>query len=101
MDKCLPLRKGGCFDFVDIVDCTSFMELANVLKICNCCISVDTGTLHFANALQIPVVGIFYDGYADMWGSDTTLYPARILKGRNIKPTDIMNNFNELIGVCV
>ena len=95
------LKKEGCFDFVDIVDCTSFVELANILKICNCCISVDTGTLHFANALQVPVVGIFYDGLADMWGSDTSLYPAKILEGKNVKPQEIISAFEELTGVCV
>ena len=95
------LRNAGCFDFVDIVDCTSFIELANVLKICKCCISVDTGTLHFANALSVPVVGIFYDGYVDTWGSDKTLYPSIMLEGRDIEPTDIMSAFDKLIGVCV
>jgi len=95
------LKKAGCFEFVDIVDCTSFVELANVLKICNCCISVDTGTLHFANALSVPVVGIFYDGYVNMWGSDKTLYPSIMLEGRGVSVKDIMSAFKELVGVCV
>ena len=95
------LKKAGCLKFVDIVDCTSFTELANILKICNCCISVDTGTLHFANALQVPVVGIFYDGHADMWGSHTSLYPVKILEGKDVKPQDIISAFKELVGVCV
>lgn len=97
----VDLKKEGCFDFVDIVDCTSFIELANVLKICNKCISVDTGTLHFANALQVPVVGIFYHGLADMWGADSTLYPSVILEGKGVNPTEIFNAFNQLCGVLV
>ena len=95
------LKKAGCFEFTDIVDCTSFIELANVLQICKCCISVDTGTLHFANALSVPVVGIFYDGFVDMWGSDKTLYPSIMLEGRGVNVKDIMSAFQELCGVCV
>ena len=95
------IKKSGCFDFVDVVDCTSFIELANVLKICNGCISVDTGTMHFANALQVPVVGIFYMGLAYMWGSDASLYPAKILEGREVKPKDILQAYKEVCGVKV
>lgn len=95
------LKKVGCFDFVDLVDCTSFMELANILKICNRCITVDTGTLHFANALQVPVVSVFYAGCYEMWASDEALYPAKTLVGEAVLPSDIMNAFEELCGVGV
>ena len=97
-DFVTELRKAGCFEFVDIVDCTSFIELANILKICGSCISVDTGTLHFSNALNIPVVGIFYAGDAEAWGSDPTLYPSKILPG-DVKPEDIIRAYKELMGV--
>ena len=90
------LRKTGCFNFIDLTDCTSFPELAEILKICGKCITVDTGTLHFANALNIPVVGIFYAGCAEMWAPDENLYPAKTLTGQNIKPQDIINAFKEL-----
>lgn len=95
------LRKAGCYEFVDIVGCTSLIEISKVLKICKCCISVDTGTMHLANALQIPVVGIFYDGHMEQWGSDSTLYPVRLLEGKDITPSDIMREFHELVGVTV
>ena len=89
------LKKYGCFEFLDLTDCTSFAELANILKISNRCITVDTGTLHFANALQVPVVGVFYAGCEDMWGSDETLYPAKILAGE-VEPEELMRAFEEL-----
>ena len=100
----IDLKKEGCFDFIDIVDCTNFIELANILTICGKCISVDTGTLHFANALSVPVVGIFYMGLAEVWGSDATLYPAKIFNGNfdrtlKITPQEIVNALNELLGV--
>ena len=90
------LRKTGCFDFIDLVGCTSFPELANILKICGKCITVDTGTLHFANALSVPVVGIFYAGCEEMWASDESLYPAKTLVGENIRPADIIKAYKEL-----
>ncbi len=91
------LRKEGCFNYIDLIGCTTFPELATILKICGKCISVDTGTLHFANALQVPVVGIFYAGGDNMWASDETLYPAKTLVGQNIKPLDIVEAFKDLI----
>ena len=95
------LKKAGCFDFVDLVGCTSFPELANILKLCGKCITVDTGTLHFANALSVPVVGIFYAGCDDTWASDETLYPAKTLVGENVTPEDIMRAYKELTNeVC-
>ena len=93
------LKKAGCLDFVDIVNCTSFIELANVLKVCGSCISVDTGTMHLANALQVPVVEIFYAWGKDFWASDTNLYPAKVLD--NGTPNDIINAYQELMGACV
>lgn len=98
------LKKAGCVDFIDIVDCTSFIELANIMKICGSCISVDTGTLHFANALNVPVVGIFYTWGAHMWASDTNLYPARILESKKdcpVEPSDIIKAYKDLMGICV
>ena len=93
------LKKAGCLDFVDIVNCTSFVELANVLKICGSCISVDTGTMHLANALQVPVVEIFYAWGKDFWASDINLYPAKVLD--KAIPSEIFNAYQELMGVCV
>ena len=92
----LGLKKSGYFNYVDLIDCTTFPEFANILKICNRCITVDTGTLHFANALNIPVVEVFYAGCAEMWASDETLYPCRTLVGENVTPSEIMNAFKEL-----
>lgn len=95
------LKKEGCFDFIDLIDCTSFVEFANILKLCGRCITVDTGTLHFANALQVPVVDIFYAGCDDMWAPDESLYPAKTLVGESVSPEDIMAGYEELCGARV
>lgn len=100
----IELKKAGCIDFIDIVDCTSLTELANIMKICGSCISVDTGTLHLANALNVPVVEIFYDGFVNMWASDTNLYPAKILEAKEnepVTPLNIINSYKELMGICI
>ena len=89
----------GC-EFVNLVNQTSFVELANIMKICGSCITVDTGTLHFANALGIPVVSIFYDGHTDMWAPDERLYRAKTLDGYH-SPKEIMDAYNELCGARV
>ena len=100
----ITLKKAGCIDFVDIVNCTSFTEFANIIKTCGSCITTNNGTLLLANALNIPVVEIFYTGLAYMWGSDTNLYPAKILDSEidgTITPQNIINAYKELMGVCV
>ena len=79
-------------------DADTYTELANIMKYCKSCITVDTGTLHFANALNIPVVGIFYDGHTEQWGSDTTLYPAKILDKYH-SPKEIYNTYKSICGV--
>lgn len=93
----VALRKDGCFDFVDLVDSTSFPEFAAIMQICSRCITVDTGTLHFANALRVPVVGVFYAGCESIWAPDNKLYPAKTLVG-SVSPLDIFNAFKELCG---
>lgn len=95
-DFSVKLRQAGCFEFINLIDCTSFVELANILKTCNKCITVDTGTLHFANALQVPVLSIFYDGHTDMWAPDETLYPAKTIEGY-AEPEEIFKAFKEVI----
>lgn len=91
----IELKRTGCLDFIDLVGCTDFVEFANIMKICGKCISVDTGTLHFANALNVPVVSIFYDGHEDMWAPDKHLYRTSTCTGYH-KPEEIVAAFLEL-----
>lgn len=79
------LKKAGCIDFIDLVDCTSFRELAVILKTIKGLISVDTGTMHFANAVGCPVVAVFYiytteRDVVKMWAPDEKLYRAITIK---------------------
>lgn len=85
-------------NYIDYVDRTNFTELANVMKLSLGCITVDTGTMHFANALMVPAVEVLYQTYSEPWQSDETLYPVKILKENNTSPDSITRAFIELCG---
>ena len=55
------LKKRGCINFVDLTDVTTIYQLANVMRLCQAVISIDTGTVHLAYASGVPTVGIFTD----------------------------------------
>ena len=74
----------GCQDFINLVDKTNFIELANVLKMSKALISVDTGTMHMGNALNIPTIGVFYSEGKEMWAPQKGLYKSVVLSD---KPT--------------
>src|SRR5574344_538665 len=90
------LKNSGCDDFIDLVDKTSFTELANILKICKKTISVDTGTMHFANAVNCPTAAVFYETYAqDCWQPQENLYKAVTITAPK-NANDIYEKLNEL-----
>ena len=73
------LNKLGCNNYVNLVDKTNFIELANILKISKALISVDTGTMHMGNALNVPTIAVFYSGWKEMWAPQEGLYKAIVL----------------------
>ena len=76
MDEMLLL---GELNYIDLIDKTDFLQLANVLKRCSALISVDTGTMHFGNALNIPTVAVFYTWGKEMWAPQKGLYKSVVL----------------------
>ncbi len=78
------LNKMGCENFISLVDKTDFIELANVLKLSKSLISVDTGTMHMGNALDVPTVAVFYSHSKELWAPQEGLYKSFVLSG---KPT--------------
>jgi len=80
-DYVSELRKRGCIDFENLVNATSISTLANVLKICNVLISVDTGTMHLACAVNTPVAVVFYKtDMIEKWAPREFLYKSIIIK---------------------
>jgi len=73
-----------------LTDKTSFIELANVLQRLDCLISVDTGTMHFANAVNTPTVNIFYSTGSEQWAPDEKLYKT-ITLGKTATDDEIMS----------
>ena len=54
------LQNAGCDCYIDLTNKTSIAQLGALLQLCSSVVSVDTGTMHFALALDVPVVAVFY-----------------------------------------
>lgn len=90
------LRKSGCNNFVDLTNKTTISQLANCIQKCNAFISVDTGTLHLAYAVNVPVVAIFHIKEA-IEGWAPKHFHKHILISENITAESIMNNLEILM----
>ena len=70
------LREQGA-DFVDMINKTSIPELSALLKNAKKAISVDTGTMHLACAVDVPTVAVFYDKKGVInWAPKKDIYSA-------------------------
>lgn len=84
------LLDNGC-EFINLVNKTSIYELAQVLKNCEALISVDTGTMHFGYANNVPTVCVFYEKEnIKCWAPDKNLYP-------NVEILASVNSLDEII----
>ena len=64
-----------------MVNKTTIYELGQALKQCSRVISVDTGTLHFACALDLPVTAVFYkQDFVAEWAPSEKLYNVKLIK---------------------
>jgi ADP-heptose:LPS heptosyltransferase len=91
------LRSKGC-DFIDLVDKTSILELAQLVRLCKASVSVDTGTLHLSYALGVPTVAIFYDtGLISNWAPDENLYNVKVLDAKSSVETIITEMENVIV----
>ena len=92
------LVAAGCSNFINLVDKTSFSQLGAVLQKSCGLISVDTGTLHFALALDVPVVAIFYintELKIKRW-APKLIYKHRLISGGDYSAKNIIRTFKEL-----
>lgn len=90
------LKKQGCVNFVDLTDVTTINQLARVLKMSKGLISVDTGTMHLACALQVPAACVFYK--TDMiarWAPRASLYKS-VVVDRDYSGEYILKKFESL-----
>lgn len=91
------MKKLGCVNFVDLTNVTTINRLARILKLCNGLISVDTGTMHLACALGVPVACIFYKtDTIERWAPRDFLYKS-VLIDRDYGAQYICERFNDLV----
>lgn len=91
----LDLENNNC-KFIDLVNKTSIYELAQVLRSCKACVSVDTGTMHFSYANGVPTVCVFYkDTNILHWAPNKNLYPFTTITSSN-EGNEIFNVFMAL-----
>ena len=92
------LKKKGCVKFVDLTNATTISQLANIMKLCQAVISIDTGTLHLAYATQTPVVGVFYQPkMVEKWAPREFLYENTAVIDKDYSSKNILNKTFELI----
>lgn len=76
---------------INLVGKTSLGEFAVCVKKCSSYVSVDTGGIHVAASLGVPVVGLYVPGSDDRWGprpSADGRRPAVISKKTSCSPCD-------------
>ena len=93
------LLNKGC-KFINLVNKTSIYELAQVLRNCEALVSVDTGTMHFGYANNIPTVCMFYEKEnIKYWAPDKKLYPNTITLASNVFALNIADSLIKLLEI--
>ena len=82
-------------NLIDLTNKTSFTELAQAIKMSKGCISVDTGTLHMASALDVPTVGVYYKGRYIGYKPTEEIYK-NVFCASDLSPTEILERLSVL-----
>jgi len=92
------IRNFGQNNFIDITGKTTIAQLGAIIAKCDKFVSVDTGSMHLAFALNIPTVALFYYDCVTKWGpkdkdkNRIILNPDR----HGIKAQEVIEKLNEL-----
>lgn len=55
-------------NFLNLTNKTTISELGAIIKMSDCCVSVDTGTFHLSYAQQVNTIGLFFEEhYMKKW----------------------------------
>jgi len=79
---------------VDLSGKTSLSQLAAVVKRCSLVVCPDSGTMHIARALEVPVVGLFTIEDPREWGYDEPRY--QHLKGKDITVDGVLSKIQQV-----
>ena len=90
------IEKRNYANFINLVNKTSIIDLANILQKVSGLISVDTGTMHLACAVNCPVAAVFYQTETRGYMPDTTLYKVVVIND-NQTAQNIVSSFEDLI----
>ena len=85
---------------LNLVNKTTIPQLGALLKSCAVLISADTGTAHFALALDVPVVDVFYlndESNLAAWGPKAFYRHRLIARGGDFSAENIWKNTQDLI----
>lgn len=85
---------------LNLVNKTTIPQLGALLKSCAVLISADTGTAHFALALDVPVVDVFYlndEANLAAWGPKAFYRHRLIARGGDFSAENIWKNAQDLI----
>lgn len=87
------LRQNNC-EFIDMVNKTTIVELAQLLKTVGLLISVDTGTMHLGYAVGAQTVCTFFEqNTKDYWGPSEKVYKnAKVFQNPTVD--EILNALN-------
>ncbi len=95
-DYANQLRMNDC-NFIDLSNKTSINDLAKVLKMTKGLISIDTGVMHMACALDVPVLSVFMDDSNMVrWVPSKDLYKTDVIH-EDINAENIVKKFYELV----
>ncbi len=84
-------------DFINLVNKTNLLELGKVLQDSVGLISVDTGTMHYAYAMGVKTLCLFFEeGTYQLWAPQNEIYKNTSVLNENIGVNQIIDNLEEL-----
>ncbi len=90
------LKDSGC-KFINLVDKTTILEAAKVIKNCVASISADTGSMHISYAVNTPTIAVFFEDITiKQWAPNPKLYNCKVIT-ENQTAENIFNKTLEII----
>ena len=88
------IKKENLENLVDLTGKTNISQVADIMSKAEAIVSVDTGTLHLACALNKPIIALFYNK-ADNFIPDSKIYNCKLVQDKT--PENIVQTVQSLI----
>lgn len=89
----------GANNYINLVGQTSLPELGALYKRCEAVISVDTGSMHMACAVETPTVALFFKDNYSYWGPFTLEKNSILYNQNGIKAQTVYNEVKSLLKI--